>query len=172
MRVCALCERRAWWVRMGSDPSAALDALPVCETCKQQSERHDRKDRRYTFVPIRVDEPVLAGVAPPPPPPATVQGSLLDTPTAPVGHRHPETAKAAAARALPRTGSRRREAWELIQARGGLTAEEVGIETGWPHQTYSATVSTLAADGLVIDSGDRRPTLAGNPAIVYRAVLP
>lgn len=89
-----------------------------------------------------------------------------DRNVAPVGRRHPDTARAAAERVLPRTGSKRRSVVELI-ARVALTAEEVGTRFGWPHQSYSATVSTLARDGWLEDSGERRTTSTGNDAIVW-----
>ena len=91
----------------------------------------------------------------------------IDDDAAPVGRDHPETAKAAAAKALPNTGTRKRLAYDFIGDQGGLTAEEVGTAFGWPHQTYSAAVSTLVRDGHLVDSGRRRLTRAGNPAIVY-----
>lgn len=90
----------------------------------------------------------------------------LDRNVAPVGHRHPETAVRAAVRALPRTGSKRRTVVEFV-ARAPATAEEIGAAYGWPHQSYSAAVSTLAADGWLVDSGERRATSAGNAAIVW-----
>lgn len=90
----------------------------------------------------------------------------VDRNVAPVGRRHPDTAHAAAERALPRTGSKRRAVVERI-ARVALTAEEVGEAFGWPHQSYSATVSTLARDGWLEDSGERRTTTTGNDAIVW-----
>ncbi len=89
-----------------------------------------------------------------------------DRNVAPIGRRHPETSRAAAERALPRTGSKRRQTVEAI-ARRASTAEEVGDRFGWPHQSYSATVSTLARDGWLVDSGERRQTSTGNDAIVW-----
>ena len=111
----------------------------------------------------RNDQPSLFDEAPPP------DRRPVDADTAPVGRNHPDTAVDAAARALPRTGTRRREVFDLIAARGGMTAEEVGKVLGLPHQSYSAAVSTLARDGWLVDSGRRHLTDAGNPAIIYRA---
>lgn len=73
---------------------------------------------------------------------------------------------------MPRTGTKRRAVFDLVREHErrtgiGLTAEQVGATLGWPHQSYSAAVSTLAADGWLVDSGERRKTDSGNEAIVW-----
>lgn len=88
--------------------------------------------------------------------------------TAPVGHRHPDTSRAAAERALPRTGSKRRRALHIIEERGGVTCDEIEWLTGWSHQSASPIFTGLRDDGWIEDSGDRREVRAsGNAAIVW-----
>lgn len=101
----------------------------------------------------------------------------IDENVAPVGREHPETAHRAARRALPRTGSKRRAAWDWIDSRPeGATAEEVGDHFGWEHQVYSPTISTLAHDGHLeaVRTASGAPvtrlTRAGNDAQVYVTV--
>lgn len=90
---------------------------------------------------------------------------------APVGHRHPQTAHMAAAGTLPRTGSKRRQVYDWIVKRQGLTDEEIEYVTGWSHQSVSAARNTLMNDGLVEDSGVTRSTKQGYEAIVWRAAV-
>lgn len=89
---------------------------------------------------------------------------------APVGHRHPATAKAAAASVLPRTGSKRRQVYDWIAKKGGMTDDEIEYVTGWSHQSVSAARNTLMNDGLIEDSGEVRKTKYGHDAIVWIAV--
>lgn len=49
----------------------------------------------------------------------------------------------------------------------GHTDDELEELTGRTHQSVSATRNTLMRKGYVIDSGLRRKTRSGNPAIVY-----
>lgn len=87
---------------------------------------------------------------------------------APVGHGHPATALEAAAKVLPRTGSIRREVYDQIARRQGLTDDELEQITMRSHQTVSAARNTLAGDRLIVDSGETRPTRYGNRAIVWK----
>jgi len=88
---------------------------------------------------------------------------------APVGRDHPETAADAAHLALPNTGTIKRSIYELIVASGprGMTSDEAQRAMNGSHQTFSARISDLAKDGLIIDSGIRRRTQAGSPAAAY-----
>jgi hypothetical protein len=45
--------------------------------------------------------------------------------------------------------------------------KEIEKATGWKHQSASAMRNSLMRDGWVIDSGSRRNTDEGNPAIVW-----
>lgn len=80
-----------------------------------------------------------------------------------------ETSRIAAARALPSSGTKRRITYDLIASYGalGLCDHELEIQTGWLHQSASAARNTLLKDGLIKDSGLRRNTPQGNPAIVW-----
>lgn len=86
-----------------------------------------------------------------------------------MGNTHPPTSRAAAARALPRSGSDRRRVYDLIAARGaeGATDDEIEVALGLPHQTASARRNGLRDDGWVADSGRRRPTRTGAEATVW-----
>lgn len=94
----------------------------------------------------------------------------VDDPKVRVGHAHPATAHAAAEKALPRSGSRRRSIYDWVAKKHGCTDDELEFLMGWSHQTVSAARNSLMEDGLVVDSGERRNTRHGNPAIVWVAV--
>jgi hypothetical protein len=88
-----------------------------------------------------------------------------------VGHRHPETARLAARRALPRSGSLKRSMYDLLMlSRNGKTDDELEFSLARPHQTVSAMRNALMNDGWVVDSGLRRKTRHGFEAIVWTGV--
>lgn len=93
----------------------------------------------------------------------------LDRKVAPVGHRHPATAKDAAGRAELRSGTQRALVYGLILAktRLGMTDDELEDALSKSHQSVSATRNTLMNDGWIVDSGLRRRTRYGNDAIVW-----
>ena len=105
----------------------------------------------------------------PPPPPVDVDLPAVERPVAQVGRDHPGTAKAAAAAALPRSGSDRRRVLDYVSLRGGYgaTDDELEVELGLPHQTASARRNGLVADGWLVDSGLRRNTRTGAQATVW-----
>lgn len=86
-----------------------------------------------------------------------------------IGKNSPETSRAAAKKALPRTGTKKEKIYNLIMEQGmfGLCDHEIEKATGWKHQSASAMRNSLMRDGWVIDSGSRRNTDEGNPAIVW-----
>jgi len=86
-----------------------------------------------------------------------------------VSSRSPETSQIAAKSVLPKTGTKRRITFDLIKESGmfGLCDHELEEKTGWLHQSASAARNTLMMDGWIIDSGVRRNTFAGNPAIAW-----
>ncbi len=51
--------------------------------------------------------------------------------------------------------------------RTGFTDDELELRMGRTHQSVSATRNTLMRKGYVVDSGLKRHTRSGNPAIVY-----
>lgn len=89
-----------------------------------------------------------------------------------VGRSHPGTAQAMQAKALPRSGTFRREVFDLISSRKGTpllgyTDDELEIALGRSHQSTSGARSTLKADGHVRASGATRINRFGNDAIVW-----
>lgn len=56
-----------------------------------------------------------------------------------------------------------------IKAQPG-TCEEIEQATGLSHQTASARIRGLVIAKKVEDSGEKRPTMSGRRAIVWRAV--
>jgi len=51
----------------------------------------------------------------------------------------------------------------------GLTCEDVELAMSLSHQTASARLSELRAEGWIYDTGLRRPTISGRSARVYKA---
>lgn len=96
----------------------------------------------------------------------------VDAPRTTTGRDHPATSHAAAARALPRSGTQRRRVLDLLRGvwPDGLTDEEIRKRLGVPFGSGLARRNELAGDGWVEDSGDRRDTDAGAQAIVWRYV--
>lgn len=93
----------------------------------------------------------------------------IDRPSVAIHHRAQPTSRLAAARALPHSGTKRRMIYELIKESSmfGLCDHELEEKTGWLHQSASAARNTLMKDGWITDSGQRRNTQQGNPAIVW-----
>lgn len=97
----------------------------------------------------------------------TVRMPDVDTPTTVAGSQ--PTSKAAAAKHLPKSGSKRRRIFDMIRAAGahGATDDEIERALELPHQSASAGRNTLAADGWITKSGRTRPTRYGNAAAVW-----
>jgi hypothetical protein len=89
--------------------------------------------------------------------------------------RHTQTA--AAATAVPRSGTQRAKVLEVIRGAGqaGLTDKEIAVKLGLAENSVRPRrleLSTPGEDGqpaLVVDSGERRETAGGSLAIVWRA---
>jgi len=81
---------------------------------------------------------------------------LIDRDTVVSGKR--ATSQKAAAKVFPRSGTKRRECYEIIKASGatGMTDLELEKQTGWKHESLSACRNSLMNDGLVFDSGRKR----------------
>ena len=62
---------------------------------------------------------------------------------------------------------RRNRVYRCIAERGGATCWEVEQALGALHQTISAAISKLSADGVLVDTGERRRTGSGRKAIVW-----
>ena len=86
-----------------------------------------------------------------------------------LGKRSPQTSQNAAKRVLPRSGTKRKQVYDLIKDAGvrGLCDHEIERMTGWLHQSASSIRNSLMNDGWIIDSGQRRKTPQGNGAIVW-----
>lgn len=82
------------------------------------------------------------------------------------------TSQAAAQNALPSSGTKRRQVYDLIMVNmsNGMTADEVQVSTDFSPNTINPTIKGLADDGWIVDSGERRPTRTGNMAIVWVAL--
>lgn len=52
----------------------------------------------------------------------------------------------------------------------GVTADQLVQVLGSFHNTVAPRITELSQDGLIQDSGERRPTRFGRPAIVWTAV--
>lgn len=81
------------------------------------------------------------------------------------------TQVAAAARALPRSGTQRRRVYDQIVRAGqdGLTDEEIGAFLRLSLNSVRPRRLELVEAGLVADSSRRRDTQGKNPAIVWIA---
>lgn len=117
-----------------------------CPRCLQR----DPADRCYTFA---------AEDRPP-----------VDRQVSRTGSWHPATAVLAGERAALRAGSLRKVMYDALRrTTEGMTDDEMEALLVKSHQTVSAARNTLMNDGWVRDSGRRRLTKWGNPAIVWEA---
>jgi hypothetical protein len=82
-----------------------------------------------------------------------------------------QTSILSAQKLIPKSGTKRRKIYDLIQESGvlGMCDHEIEEVTGWKHQTASSSRCGLVKDGWVIDSGMKRLTNDGNKAIVWIA---
>lgn len=84
--------------------------------------------------------------------------------------RHSDTSKVAAEAIKPDAQTLRRRVLAVIaSAVDGATCDEVEQWLDMPHQTASARITELKAQGKLIDSGARRRTRSGRLAAVLRA---
>lgn len=83
-----------------------------------------------------------------------------------------DTSRAAAQKSLPDSGTKRRTVYDAIMGNmsNGMTCDEVCEKTGMLVQSATSAINTLAADGWLTDSGQRRPTRTGHMAIVWVAL--
>lgn len=88
-----------------------------------------------------------------------------------ISHRSRKTSKLAAANILPRTGSMRREIYELINRSDGLTDYELESLIKGKHQTVSASRRSLVIDGFLADSGRTRKNDVGNDCIIWETTM-
>ena len=84
--------------------------------------------------------------------------------------RDSKTSEAAAARATPTAKSNRRMIFEFLQRVGGATDDEIEEMFDLLHQTASARRRELVLQGMVCDSGHKRPTRSGSEATVWEVI--
>lgn len=77
------------------------------------------------------------------------------------------TSAAAVIKAYPKTGTKRAQVFNAIRLFNGLTDEEIENTLTMSGNTVRPTRVSLVRDGLVMDSGQTRPTKSGNEAIVW-----
>jgi hypothetical protein len=89
-----------------------------------------------------------------------------------ISDKHPATAQMAKAKFQAKSGSLRKKVYDAILDSGsnGLTDDEIETFLARSHQSASGARNTLMNDGWVVDSGQRRETRYGNPAIAWIAV--
>ena len=85
--------------------------------------------------------------------------------------RSKSTSRKAANNILPRTGSIRREVYNLVQRSNGLTDYELESLLKGKHQTVSASRRSLVLDGFLTDSGKTRKNDVGNDCIVWEITI-
>lgn len=79
-----------------------------------------------------------------------------------------ETERAAALAAMPKTGTQRRRVLEaFVFAPSGLTDHELAGRTGLYLYSAAPRRTELVHGGWLRDSGRRRPTPSGTPAVVW-----
>lgn len=93
-----------------------------------------------------------------------------DSATVHVGRDHPDTSKAVEPKL--RKNSTRRKVLAMVRyasqgREGGLTDDELETRLKVSHQTASAARNALVRGGYLVDSGKRRNTRSGNPAVVW-----
>lgn len=79
------------------------------------------------------------------------------------------TSRAAAAGALPKSGTNRARILDYITKAGGATDEELELALNLSGNTVRPCRVSLVQDGWVVDSGKRRPVRSGNDAIIWCA---
>lgn len=142
-----------WRVYCPACSEAAMEWVETCEealpfdwppTSLADAAYKRTIDRRRSR--MRIDDNVIA---------------MTSTPT--------DTQRIAARIALPRSGSKRRELYDMFLRRGasGMTDDEIEHLTGWSHQSASAARNKLMNDGFLVDTGQRRRTRRGTVAIVW-----
>jgi hypothetical protein len=99
------------------------------------------------------------------------QTRQIDSNVVSLSRKASRTSKAAANSVLPKTGSIRREVYELIQKSNGMTDYELELQMGGKHQTLSASRRSLVIDGFLVDSGNTRKNDVGNDCIIWEVVL-
>jgi hypothetical protein len=98
----------------------------------------------------------------------------IDTPKVALAKYAPDTSRAAAKQAKPKSGKQREVVLFWIRWAGkceakGMTCDEVAVLLDLPAQSVSARINGLHNDDYIVDSGIRRNTRYGRKAIVWVA---
>lgn len=104
--------------------------------------------------------------------PYVTSAELKAAPPPPARRLGPQTSKDAARSKRRDAPTEAKRVWRLIRAAGGLTCDEVEVQTGMLHQSASARIRTLAKAGYLRDSKVKRRTRTGRGAIVWMVVAP
>jgi transcription initiation factor IIE alpha subunit len=82
------------------------------------------------------------------------------------------TSRWSAAKAYPKSGTKRLKVYELIVSRGmnGMTDQEIQNTLHLSGDTVRPSRIKLLRDGLIIDSGETRKNSNDNPCVVWRAI--
>lgn len=92
----------------------------------------------------------------------------LDRPTVIAGTA--PTSRAAAERAVLKSGSQRRRIYDALRAAPtGMTRDELEVHLGIPCNSLNPRLRELATDGWITDTGRIRLTRSGSPAVVWSA---
>lgn len=107
-----------------------------------------------------------------------VQQTLLDIQTRPalrvgVPFQASATSRKAAERLAPKVADRRERVLALFRAGARLTADEAAALLGWKPTQARPRVCEAAKWGVLVDTGEERPSDDGAQMVVYRyATLP
>lgn len=77
------------------------------------------------------------------------------------------TSRKAAEKALPKTGTMRRQIYDLIFNNGGLADFEIEERLNLKHQTASAARRSLVIDGFLVASDKVRRNESGNECTIW-----
>lgn len=151
---CEACDelvtRRA---RQRGDESATwMTRMNVCPACGDKRCARAADHRHQCHKQTNLFDPVLE-------------------PKTTTGRDHPETSHYAAGRVLPKTGTQRGRVLEAIRRHGGLTDEEIVALLDMNPSSVRPRRQELQKAGWIEDSGERRPTMSGAQAIVWKEVI-
>jgi len=152
MTRCRICDQRLdpVWVEIGEDTHPTCAAQEPCTHGEPRGPQACALCRRASRI-VRTER------------------APIDRDVIAVSTKHPKTSHAAAERALPATGTKRRMIIDAIrESVWGLCDWELERKFAWKHESASACRRSLVVDGWLVDSGLTRPVPdTGNDAIVW-----
>jgi predicted ArsR family transcriptional regulator len=86
-------------------------------------------------------------------------------------HAHrddPDTSHIAAERAVPLAERHRQMVLDCLEDQGQLSSEQIASLLGLSSLQVMKRISDLRNEGVVIDSGERKPTMSGRPAAIWK----